>query len=335
MPPFRLYLAPLRGVTGHIFRTVYARYFSGFDLAIMPFITTVRSRTVSANHLRDILPEHNRGLPAIPQLIGNSAEDFVRMAGWVAGSGYTCVNWNLGCPFPQVTSKKRGSGLLPWPALIDAFLDRAMARMPVKLSVKVRLGLHDPAELAALMPIFNRYPIAEVQIHARTGTQMYEGAADIDAFERCAGLSAHPVVYNGDIFTRADFSRLSRRLTGVSRWMIGRGAIRDPFLAARIRGTPEVADPIGVFREFHDALFHAYLEARRQPVPVLGIMKELWGYWAQSFDGGGTVLRRIQRTKSPEEYRQEVGAHLREAVMGSCAHVPAARGLLFSAAGSS
>jgi tRNA-dihydrouridine synthase len=314
MPSFRLYLAPLRGVTGYMYRTIYARYFSGFDLAIMPFITTVRSPTVSANHLRDLLPEFNRSLPAIPQLIGNSADDFVRMAAWIAEAGYTSVNWNLGCPFPQVTSKKRGSGMLPWPALIDAFLESAMPRMPIALSVKVRLGLHDPDELAALMPVFNRYPIAEIQIHARTGTQMYEGAADIDAFERCAGLSAHPVVYNGDIFTRADFVRLSRRLTGVSRWMIGRGAICDPFLAARMRGWPEVANPIGVFREFHDALFDAYLAARRQPIRVLGIMKELWGYWARSFIDGAQFLRRIQRTKSLEEYRREVDAHLRKVV---------------------
>jgi len=314
MPPIRLHLAPLRGVTGHIFRTIYAGYFSGFDCAITPFITTVRSRTVSASHLRDIRPENNRDLPIVPQLIGNNADDFVRMAGWVADAGYTCVNWNLGCPFPQVTSKKRGSGLLPWPALINAFLESVMVRMPIKLSVKVRLGLHDAEELPALMPIFNRYPIAEVQIHARTGKQMYDGTADIEAFERCAAMSAHPVVYNGDIFTQADFARLSHRLTGVTRWMIGRGAISDPFLAARIRGTTESANPVGVFREFHDALFDAYLAARRQPIPVLGIMKELWGYWAGSFIDGAQFLRRIQRTKSLEEYRREVGADLWEAV---------------------
>jgi hypothetical protein len=35
-----LYLAPLRGFTEYIYRNAFARHFSGFDIAMAPFIPT-------------------------------------------------------------------------------------------------------------------------------------------------------------------------------------------------------------------------------------------------------------------------------------------------------
>ncbi len=46
----------------------------------------------------DILPEHNKGITLIPQILTNRAEDFIWMAGELEALGYDEVNLNLGCP---------------------------------------------------------------------------------------------------------------------------------------------------------------------------------------------------------------------------------------------
>ena len=37
MPRIRLYMAPMKGLTDHLFRSAFADHFGGFDLAVAPF----------------------------------------------------------------------------------------------------------------------------------------------------------------------------------------------------------------------------------------------------------------------------------------------------------
>jgi tRNA-dihydrouridine synthase len=138
----------------------------------------------------------------------------------------------------MVADKRRGSGLLPYPQAVDGFLDRVCSRLGIGLSVKMRLGRFDPREGEALAPVLNAYPLKKVIVHPRLGVQMYSGTVDLDGFSVLSGALRHPVGYNGDIKTEADFRKLSARFPGVAEWMIGRGALCDPFLPARIKGLP-------------------------------------------------------------------------------------------------
>ena len=106
--------------------------------------------------------------------------DFINLAVRLFDLGYMSVNWNLGCPFPMVAKKKRGSGLLPYPENIDAFLEKTVSSIPNRLSIKTRLGRRHINEIFKLMPIFNQYPLEEIIIHPRTGKQMYDGKTDLD-----------------------------------------------------------------------------------------------------------------------------------------------------------
>jgi tRNA-dihydrouridine synthase B len=182
--PLRLVLAPLMGITGATFRRLYNRHFPGFTSALAPFVTTTSGNPAARSHFRDILPENNENsLPLVPQLIGRSGEDFACAAERLSSEfGFAEVNWNIGCPSGTVTAKKRGAGLLPHPDLIDAFLDHVCRTISCRLSIKMRLGLNDPLEYRALVPILNRYPIAEITMHPRTGSQMYDGSVNMEAF---------------------------------------------------------------------------------------------------------------------------------------------------------
>ena len=228
-------MAPMKGFTDCVFRQVFAAHFSGFDLAIAPFIASKRDCTVRRRHVRDVWPENNTRLTVVPQILSKVASDFAAMANFLYDMGYETVNWNLGCPSPMVASKKRGAGLLPYTDTIDAFLEDVLAIMKGKLSLKLRLGWEKRAEIFRLLPVLNRYPLKEVIIHPRTGRQAYEGCVDLDTFEACLPILDHPVVYNGDICSLEDFQHISGRFAGVSQWMIGRGGLADPFLPQIIR----------------------------------------------------------------------------------------------------
>ncbi len=111
----------------------------------------------------------------------------------LADAGYGEVDWNLGCPYPMVAGKKRGSGLLPYPEAIGEFLDRVCPRLGIGLSVKMRLGRYDARESAALAPVLNAYPLRKVTVHPRIGVQLYGGSVDLEGFAALAGSLRHPV----------------------------------------------------------------------------------------------------------------------------------------------
>lgn len=300
----RLILAPLRGFTDHVFRTVYSRHFTGFDGALAPFIPAVTANGFKPAHLRDILPENNPGMAVEPQLLGNSPQDFIRLSGELHALGCESVNWNLGCPYPMVAKKMRGCGLLPHPELIDAFLDRVVPKLPLRLSVKMRLGRYHAGEITALIPVLNRYPLKEIVIHPRTGKQMYTGELDLNAFEKCLEAIAHPVVYNGDITRRESFEALAARFgPHVSGWMIGRGALIDPFLAAAIKhGGDRHENKLGRFKRFYDELFESYRAVFSGPGHLLGRMKGFWTYFSKAFVDGRRIEKKIHRTHRLENY---------------------------------
>ena len=106
--------------------------------------------------------------------------------------------------------------------------------LPIRLSVKLRLGRIDPDEIFANLPVLNRYPLAEVIVHPRTAGQMYGGRPDDLRFAAVLAESKHPVVYNGDINTLGDFFRREEQFANIAAWMSGRGILVEPHLAAAI-----------------------------------------------------------------------------------------------------
>ncbi|MDD2236458.1 MAG: tRNA-dihydrouridine synthase family protein [Kiritimatiellae bacterium] len=304
-----LCLAPMRGVTTNVYRHALEQCIGGFDRAMAPFIPSVNAARIKPRLLNDILPERNGTLPLVPQCIGRDPDELFLLLRAMADLGYTEANWNLGCPWPQVTKKRRGAGLLPHPDLIEAVLDRVFADPPLALSVKVRLGLDTPDALEPLFPLFNRYPLSEIIIHPRTASQMYEGTADVEAFARCLPQTHHTLCYNGDIFTPARFNELQTRFPSVHRWMLGRGALRNPFLAEEIaRKNPprDKTEKIDLIRTLHDTIYRHYRDTLFGPSPVLGKMKELWTYLACSVVSSRPVFKRIKKTQTLSHYEQVV-----------------------------
>jgi tRNA-dihydrouridine synthase len=322
--PNKLWLAPLKGFTDAVFRRAYARHFEGFDAAVAPFITAAPADRLTENHVRDILPDGNGRIPLVPQILGSTAEDFIHLARRCHELGYPEVNWNLGCPFRPVAKKLRGAGLLPFPEKVDEFLDKVMRALPGRLSIKMRLGRYAAGEIFRLLPVLDRYPLAMLIIHPRTGKQMYEGLPDLAAFEACLEASRHRLVYNGDIASLEGFRALSARFPRIDAWMIGRGALSDPFLPADIKcGRARAGGRLEAFRAFYEELFAGYRERLSGPGHLLGRMKGFWKYFSGAFENGAAIEKRVHRISKLPHYVDAVDRFLsREALWRGSASGP-------------
>lgn len=300
-----LYLAPLEGITGWIYRGAVHDCFGGFDRYFIPFIKPNQNGHFSSREKKDVLPEHNKGIEAVPQILTNQVEDFLRTADKLRQVyGYTEINLNLGCPSKTVVVKGRGSGFLAEPDMLDRFLDQIFESCSLEISVKTRLGMEDPEEFLDLIKIYNRYPMKELIIHPRVQKDFYKNTPRLDLFAEAAQISTNPVCYNGDLRSVEDVRRFRERFPEIDRVMLGRGVLADPALAREIRGG-KPADKEEL-RTFHDRIYAAYCEEMSGDRTILYKMKELWFYLAPILSEHKKYAKKIKKCERCTVYEQIV-----------------------------
>jgi len=309
-----LSLGPFQGITDAPFRNVFKRHFGGIDKYYTPFFTGIQKDHAKNLQVEEIDPTCNDVETLTPQILSTDAEEILRFASQCKELGYKEINLNMGCPFPRVANKKRGSGLLPYPDKVEEMLERVFEEIDIKLSVKCRLGYFDPKEIDVILPVFNKFPLSELIIHPRIGKQLYKGEADVERFKSLIPYINAPLVYNGDIFSVDSFERIRERVQPGNQFMLGRGLLANPFLAEEIRGegawnAPEQTERLHayVLDLYEDRLRHAGGSPK-----VLGRMKELWSYLTNSFEEPQAVWRRIKKINALKEYEEAVETIFKE-----------------------
>jgi tRNA-dihydrouridine synthase B len=227
-----LSLAPMQDVTTLEFMRVIARY-GGADVYWTEFF-----RVHAVSHLEKwilkSITENPTDRPIIAQLIGNDIPALVRAAKELQQYPVAAIDLNLGCPAPIVYRKCAGGGLLREPQRIDAILGALRDAVTIPFTVKTRLGFESPEEFDLLLPIFAKHPIDLLTVHARTVKQMYRPGVRYDLIAQAAKELRCPVFANGNVHSAAQALALVRD-TGARGLMIGRGAIRNPWLFDQIR----------------------------------------------------------------------------------------------------
>ena len=302
----RISLAPFQGITSRDYRNAYARHFPGLDCVYTPFVSGIHPEKLNPTKFRDMLPMKDNVIETVPQLLSNEPAEILAAAKFLKEEGYNHVNWNMGCPFSRLANKKRGCGILPYKNEIKEMLDIIMPDVPLKLSIKTRLGYKSYEELPELMHIFNQYPIHELIIHPRIGTQLYRGEVNLDGFEMAMKESKIPVAYNGDIFHASRFRELHERFTGIKHWMIGRGALINPFLAAQMKRIELSENEMRTrITAFHNELLQVTQQRISKPPRQLGFLKAVWYYMSGLFKDGTQYFNKIKVCRNMKEYYQE------------------------------
>ena len=273
-PAPMLSLAPMQDVTTLQFMRVIARY-GGPDVFWTEFFR-VHGDSRPEKWILDSITRNPTGIPVVAQLIGNDVPALVRTARELQRHPVAAIDLNLGCPAPIVYRKCAGGGLLREPARIDAILGALRDAVTIPFTVKTRIGFDSPAEFDTLLPIFARHQIDLLTVHARTVKQMYRPGVRYDLIARAVRELPCPVLANGNVFSATQAGDILAQ-TGVCGLMIGRGAIRNPWIFDQIR-----AD-------------------RRGEVPVRPTGRQVLEYlrdlWANEITPGVRELSQVQRMK--------------------------------------
>ncbi|MCI8483572.1 MAG: tRNA-dihydrouridine synthase family protein [Lachnospiraceae bacterium] len=305
------YLAPLEGITTYIYRNAYHSVFHPMEKYFTPFIVPRMKKGMNSREINDILPEHNQGLFVVPQLLTNQAEDFIKVAETLAAYGYQEINLNLGCPSGTVVAKGKGAGFLAHPRELERFLEKIFSVLTMDISIKTRIGMEDPEEFEPLLEIFNQYPLKELIIHPRVREDYYRRSPNFSVFEKAMKKSAHPLCYNGNVFTKGDYQNLLEKFPALPAVMLGRGIIANPSLRQSLEGE-EPKKKKEQFQRFHTELYQGYQKILSGDRNVLFKMKELWSYLAQSFTDYEPYAKKIRKTGTLSDYETIVKALFRE-----------------------
>jgi tRNA-dihydrouridine synthase len=227
-----LALAPMQDVTTLQFMRVIARY-GGPDVYWTEYFR-VHGDSRPEKWILDSITKNPIGKPVVAQLIGNDIPALIRTASELQKYPIAAIDLNLGCPAPIVYRKCAGGGLLREPEKIDAILGALRDAVTVPFTVKTRIGFQSAEEFDELLPVFAKHPIDLLTVHARTVKQMYRPGVRYDLIARAARELKCPVLANGNVHSPAQAKQLLAE-TGARGLMIGRGAIRNPWLFDQIR----------------------------------------------------------------------------------------------------
>lgn len=302
----KYYMAPLESVTTWIYRQAHAKIYGRLDKYFIPFLEPHEKRDFKTRELQEILPEHNENIYAVPQILTNRSEGFIKLAKALKDWGYEEINLNLGCPSKTVVTKGKGSGFLAKPEELERFLTEIFDALSgeVKISVKTRIGKENPEEFPALLELFNKYPMEELIIHPRVQKDGYGNVPRLELYELAEKQSVNPLCYNGNLYTREQIRNFAERFPGTERLMFGRGFLRDPGLL--YNEGKDSKDIFEKFWAFHDLVYEGYQERNMGDRNVLFKMKELWSYQVYQFSEPERLFKTFKKVQDCNEYEQMI-----------------------------
>ena len=300
--PF-LALAPMQDVTDLAFWRVVAPY-GGADVYWTEYFR-VHSNSRPERYILESIVKNPTGRPVVAQMIGNDVPALVRTARELQQYPIAAIDLNLGCPAPIVYRKCAGGGLLREPQRIDAILGALREAVSIPFTVKTRIGFESPAEFDDLLALFARHPIDLLTVHARTVAQMYRPGVRYDLIAQAARALQCPVLANGNVHSSAQALEVLAQ-TGARGLMIGRGAIRNPWLFRQIRQHQHgqvVTLPTG--REilaYIRQLWESQMAPDYKEFHQVQRMKKFMNYLGEGVPPAETFLHEIRRAAARDEF---------------------------------
>ncbi len=291
-----LALAPMQDITDASFWELLSAY-DGADLYVTEYIRVYPGSRLNRRILRSVT-RNPTGRPVLAQLMGSDIPSLVRTARELEQHPIAGIDFNLGCPAPIVYRKCAGGGLLRELATVDAILGALRAGITLPLTVKTRLGFESPAVFDALLPILAKHALDLVTVHGRTVIEGYRSKVRYDLIECAVRKLPCPVLANGNIHSATKADEVLRS-TGAQGLMIGRAAIRSPWLFRQIRQhqrgetvfRPTGHDVLAYVRALHAATCRPGLKERAQ----VQRLKKFMNYLGLGVEPTGTFLHRIRR----------------------------------------
>ena len=300
---YQVRLAPMCGVTDHVFRGICAEMgcAQGYTemISAMGYLCAPGQRAVQDLMIRD--PQEKK---LVLQLFGREPDVVSEAAARMEALGrFDGIDLNMGCPAHKIAPSGEGCGLMRVPDVAEEMMRKTVRAVSLPVSVKMRLGWdRDHMNAVDLARRAEDAGISEITVHGRTREQQYSGEADWEEIQRVSESVSIPVLGNGDIFSAGQAVSLMKkyRVAGV---MIGRGAMGNPWIfrqiAALSRGEAaeavSPADRLAMIRTHYGRM----LAWKPKQIAVREMRKHI-GWYIHGLRGASRCRAEINRTEEPE-----------------------------------
>jgi tRNA-dihydrouridine synthase B len=295
-------LAPMQDVTDVCFMNAIAEYGCP-DYFFTEYFRVHPDSSVDKYILRSIT-ENTTGRPVFAQMIGEHISDLVRIARLLMQYPIAGIDLNMGCPAPRVYRKNVGGGLLKDPDKIDRILGELRAAVEGKFTVKMRVGFEDTSQFDRVLNLIDRHDIDLLSLHGRTVKQMYHGNVDYDLIAHAVQRLRCPVFANGNV-SSATTAMAVLSQTHAAGVMIGRAAIRNPWIFSQIReavaGKEISIVTLAQVRDYIDRLHQMQLDKSVPEKSRVSHLKMYLNFIGQSVDAAGIFLRDMRKAQTEAE----------------------------------
>jgi nifR3 family TIM-barrel protein len=321
-------LAPMAGMTDTAFRRLVKKQ-GGCGLVVTEMVSSeglVRGIDRTLEYAE--FTEEER--PVSIQIFGGDPARMAEAATIVQGMGADLVDVNMGCPVPKIAKHNAGCSLMREPEHAAEVVRAMTDAVRIPVTVKMRAGWNEGAINAPLLArLVEDAGAAAVTVHGRTAAQGYSGASDWRLIGRVAKGLSIPTIGSGDCVEPGDLVQRMRD-SGVAGVLVGRGALRNPWIFAQAAGASAGADVSlrtrGQFLlDYLDLLLSERIdeaegfrheapvapgEGRRSQTPacgrerwVINKLRALAAWYTKGFEGGSHLRVGINRAESIQELR--------------------------------
>ncbi|MEM6885096.1 MAG: tRNA-dihydrouridine synthase family protein [Verrucomicrobiota bacterium] len=300
-------LAPMQDVTDLPFWKIMHQY-GGPDIYFTEYFRVHQTSKPEKNILACI-EQNPSDRPAIAQMIGQSIPDLVRTAEFLQTRDVAAIDLNVGCPAPIVCKKSSGGGLLRNLELLNKIITALRAAISIPFTVKTRLGFYETSEQDAILELLEQHDIDMLTLHGRTVKEMYRAHVHYDLIHKAVkrfDTANFPVIANGNVLS-AEMAQTIHRATNASGWMIGRGAIRNPWIWNQIRELYEIGEiqtrpTLHDLREYIERLYRITQPPEIQEKYHVAKMKKYMNFIAQGVSPDDLFLQRIRRAITETDF---------------------------------
>jgi len=305
---FPYVLAPMASITNAPFRLVMKELGAG---VVISELISASGMTYGGEKTMDLCRYFEGERPIGLQIFGEDGETMGKAARMIQNQGVDFVDINLGCPVPKVVKKGAGSAMCRDPQNLFKVLKEVKDQISIPLTIKIRTGW-DACSINASECVSAAYEagVSWVAIHGRTRAQGYEGFANWDLISTVKAKSPLPIIGNGDILT-AKHAVQRMRSSGCDAVMIGRGALRNPFIFLEIlqeEGKPLTDAQKKYIREDGSWNYwllitrhHELLQGLYNPFNVGVQMRKFLTWFSSGFEGAAAFRKALYSIPTDDE----------------------------------
>lgn len=294
-------LAPMAAITNSPYRRLMRRLESGCmisELVSVNAIEHINQRTL------EMLAFHEEERPVALQIFGDDNELLCKAAQKAEELGYDFVDLNMGCPVPKVVKRGAGAAMCRDTVSLGKTLEALVKSVKIPVTIKIRTGWDANTRNAnEVVHVAAESGVNWVAIHGRTRAQGYSGLSDWDFIAEVKAKSRIPILGNGDL-TKPEQAVEYYKKYGVDAVLIGRGALRNPFIFKQSKQILNGDVPMKASLDLYLKLMtdqRAILEQNFNPKYGMQQAKKFLAWYSAGFPGCAEFRGKIFNFNDPNE----------------------------------